>query len=93
LQDFDVLRDNLCTSFSCWLRQNSCESFEGFSSEVIRSLLSYVRRHALHDINFCHWAHGRDNFALRFAKFGKPYEMTRSVCVKNSLYSNVSVIH
>ncbi len=36
-----------------------------------------VRRHALHDINFCHWAHGRDNFALCFAHFGKPYEMTR----------------
>jgi len=81
LQDFDVLRDTLCTSFSCWLRQISWHSCEGFSSEVIRPLLSYVRRHALHDINFCHWAHGRDNSALCFAKFGKPYDMTRGqVC-------------
>ena len=40
-----------------------------------------VRMHALHDINFCHWAHGGDNLTSCFAQFDKPYEMTRGqVC-------------
>lgn len=78
LQNFDVLRDSLLTRFSCWLRQNSWRFYEGVSSEVI---LSVLRRHALHEINSCHWAHGRDDFALCFAHFGKPYEMTHfQVC-------------
>lgn len=69
-----MLRDSLRTNFSCWLRQNSWRSCEGFSSEVMVPCCRDVRRHALHDVNFRHWAYGRDNFALCFAHFGKPYD-------------------
>ena len=77
LQDFDVLRDVLCTSFSWWLRRKSWHSREGSAATWYVRYCRDVRTHALHDSNFCYWANRGDDFAsLHTQQFDKLSEMT-----------------